>query len=458
VIIEQANKIMNTTNCSIFLIDEQGQYLESFISTDLKKEEIRIPKDYGVAGWVFRNRTPVIIDDPYRDPRFYPEVDKKTGFKTKCILCVPLINRNNNCIGTLQVLNKKDSPFTDDDLEILTYVSNYVTIALENSMIYEELKASDTAKQKVINHLSHELKTPLAIISSAFLKLSKSVHGNPTPTPNLLNVIERGQRNVSRLFAIQEKVDDIINRKSTEEQHMVTRIFESIEDFVDELREEEKTTYRNILERISNRINSIFQMPEIQLAEIELDTFLDALCSKILSSVPRNDLKIRTHFQEGLVIQTDRNVLEKVCTGLLKNAIENTPDEGFIEIRAFSEGKKNRIEFRDYGVGITQGNRKHIFAGFFHTQDTEAYSSKRPFDFNAGGSGSDLLRIKMFSERFGFELTFESNRCRFIPTDSDLCPGKISLCPHVQNESGCLSSGGSTFSVIFPKFRTPDVS
>ena len=65
----------------------------------------------------------------------------------------------------------------------------------------------------------------------------------------------------------------------------------------------------------------------------------------------------------------DRNVLNKVCSGLLKNAIENTPDEGLIEITAQSVGNKIRVDFRDFGVGITKVNQKYIFGGFFHTQD-----------------------------------------------------------------------------------------
>jgi signal transduction histidine kinase len=104
----------------------------------------------------------------------------------------------------------------------------------------------------------------------------------------------------------------------------------------------------------------------------------------------------------------------------------------------------------DYGVGITPENQKMIFGGFFHTQGTALYSSKSPYQFNAGGSGTDLLRIKIFSERFGFAVDFESTRCKFIPDDRDQCIGKISSCSHISDKIDCLSSGGSRFSVIFP--------
>ena len=98
---------------------------------------------------------------------------------------------------------------------------------------------------------------------------------------------------------------------------------------------------------------------------------------------------------------------------------------------------------------ITGFKTKNIFGGFFHAHDTSFYSSKHPYDFFAGGAGLDLLRIKVFSEIFGFSVKFKSTRCKFIPSDTDLCPGKISACPHINARAECLSSGGSIFTVDF---------
>ncbi len=106
-IMEQTNQFMNTEQGSVFMFDANNDELWSLVSTDLEKNEIRIPRSYGIAGWVFQNKTPLIINDAYSDPRFFPEVDKKTGFRTRNILCIPLINRKKECIGVLQTLNKK---------------------------------------------------------------------------------------------------------------------------------------------------------------------------------------------------------------------------------------------------------------------------------------------------------------------------------------------------------------
>jgi hypothetical protein len=91
-----------------------------------------------------------------------------------------------------------------------------------------------------------------------------------------------------------------------------------------------------------------------------------------------------------------------------------------------------------------------IFGGFFHTQDTMAYSSKRPYEFNAGGTGSDLLRIRALSERFNFNINFSSQRCHNIPHENTPCPGIISRCSHITDPADCRDADGSTFTLIFP--------
>lgn len=448
-IISETNKLMGTEICSVFLIDDQNEYLEAFISTDQPGEAIRISKDQGIAGWVFRNRSPLIVDDPYCDPRFCQDVDRQTGFKTRGILCVPLINRKEDCIGTIQVLNKRRDAFSDEDQEMLTHVANQVTIALENSMIYEELKASARSRKKAINHLSHELKTPLAILSTIFVRLSGS--SPETIPPRLHSAIDRGRRNLARLFDIQQKVEDIVGGKAVADASRFMRTIEDIADFVEELDEEGHAAYRKILAHLSSRIDSILAVETLRPVEIALDDFLERWYRQMQPSLQHRRVDIRPRFENGLVIHTDRGVLTKVCTGLLKNAVENTPDEGLIRIHAHASDNTVQIDFLDHGIGITPKNQGHIFDGFFHTQETKAYSSKTPFAFNAGGTGTDLLRISRFAQRLGFAVAFESSRCRFIPDEADLCPGRISRCGHVQDPAQCRASGHSRFRVSFPK-------
>jgi two-component system phosphate regulon sensor histidine kinase PhoR len=142
-------------------------------------------------------------------------------------------------------------------------------------------------------------------------------------------------------------------------------------------------------------------------------------------------------------------VLSIVLRTLVKNSIESTPDEGEIVVSLDSAPEGVLLIVEDRGVGIRVADQEFVFDGFHHTQDTEEYSSRKPFDFNAGGKGLELLRLKMLSEAGYFGISFESHRCKYIPTARDHCPGRISECSHVQDVRGCRESGGTTFSVLF---------
>jgi signal transduction histidine kinase len=234
------------------------------------------------------------------------------------------------------------------------------------------------------------------------------------------------------------------------ERDKILSIIEDAASFVEELKEDTSHHDAELLEHISARIESLFSTEEVRVETINLDECLDELCAQAITSMRGRDLTIARHIERDITLTMDRGVLEKSFLGILKNAIENTPDEGKIEFTAFSKDGEIRIEVHDYGVGITEENQKLIFGGFFHTQDTQLYSSKRPYEFNAGGTGLDLLRIKSLSEWWGFSVDFESTWCRFIPTDNDRCSGRISTCPFITDKSECFSSGGSLFSLTFP--------
>jgi len=111
----------------------------------------------------------------------------------------------------------------------------------------------------------------------------------------------------------------------------------------------------------------------------------------------------------------------------------------------------------DFGIGITKENQGRLFDGLFHTLDTELYTSKKPYDFGAGGKGLDLLRVKVYSQRFGFDISVASQFCLYLPTDHDLCPGKISECPHCKVREDCFNSGGSTFCLTFSVLGEKDI-
>jgi light-regulated signal transduction histidine kinase (bacteriophytochrome) len=205
-----------------------------------------------------------------------------------------------------------------------------------------------------------------------------------------------------------------------------------------------------VIERIRKRIEDLYGASELMLEKVQLDVFVKERLASLQPSFAHRQVGIITRLEATPPVWIPSDPLQKIFDGLLKNAIENTPDEGKIEIAVKRKGEGTILEVRDFGVGITEENQIRIFEGFFTTRETMNYSSKRPYDFNAGGKGSDLLRIKIFAERYNFKIDLKSSRCPFVPKDSDTCPGKISACPHCKGGGGCHQSVATVFSLYFP--------
>jgi signal transduction histidine kinase len=189
--------------------------------------------------------------------------------------------------------------------------------------------------------------------------------------------------------------------------------------------------------------------PSAEVERISLYPFAQKVLGEVKEKASYRDIQITLEGAKDLTLDVNPGVLEGMFIGLLKNAIENTPDEGMIRILLEQKAQWTQIKFMDFGIGITNENQRRLFDGLFHTLDTELYGSKRPYDFGAGGKGLDLLRTKVYSRRFGFDISLASQRCLYLPTDRDLCPGRISKCPHCRVREDCFNSGGSTFCVTF---------
>jgi PAS domain S-box-containing protein len=314
------------------------------------------------------------------------------------------------------------------------------------------VKRFEKAKERAINHLSHELGTPLSIIEGVVKRIPDELKkGN---MERIHEWIERVNRNIRRLKDLQTKIDDILNERPAQEKERILNLVDAAIALLDELKDEPlKGGTEAIRQNIIKRLDSLHKVEEIRKETIVLDTFTDQVCQEARLSMKARRLEIVAKVEKGIAVEMDPKVLKKVCEGFLKNAIENTPDEGKIEIELRNEDNLARLDFHDFGVGITPENQKLIFSGFFHTQETDRYASKKPYLFNAGGAGSDLLRAKLFSERYGFSVDFSSTRCRHLPSDKDECPGSISLCPFIKGKEDCLTSGGSTFSLCLPLKR-----
>lgn len=140
VIAEETKNAINADRCTVFILDKDKNELWSKVALGMESQEIRFPADKGLAGYVVQTGESVNIEDAYNDPRFNKDVDLKSGYTTKSILCMPIKNNNQEIIGAFQVLNKLHGVFTKNDEDLLVAIGGSASIALENAQLFEQQK------------------------------------------------------------------------------------------------------------------------------------------------------------------------------------------------------------------------------------------------------------------------------------------------------------------------------
>ena len=138
-LVHATTELLNADRSTLFLYDKKTNELFSRVAEGLEIREIRIPTDTGIAGAVFTRRQTANIADPYNDPRFNKEVDRRTGYRTDSILAMPIVNKAGQCIGVTQVLNKRGGHFTARDEARLGAFTAQIAIALENAKLHAQL-------------------------------------------------------------------------------------------------------------------------------------------------------------------------------------------------------------------------------------------------------------------------------------------------------------------------------
>ena len=148
-IAEQTKLVLNADRCSVFLYDKDKNELWSKVALGMESEKIRFSADKGFAGAVLKTGETIRIKDAYSDKRFNQDIDKKTGYKTYNLLCMPIRNIKFEIIGVFQVLNKKDGDFTDSDEDILLAIGTNAGIAIENNLLFNIQQKMIEEQQKL---------------------------------------------------------------------------------------------------------------------------------------------------------------------------------------------------------------------------------------------------------------------------------------------------------------------
>lgn len=138
-IAQEATRLLDSDRASIFIWDKDHKSLIACPALGMDGQSLRIPDNVGIVGDVVQTGKTTIVDDAYADQRFNKDVDLKTGYKTRNLLCVPLLDAQSQRIGAFEVINRNQGRFDQDDAETLSELGIQAAIALQNAQEREQL-------------------------------------------------------------------------------------------------------------------------------------------------------------------------------------------------------------------------------------------------------------------------------------------------------------------------------
>jgi signal transduction histidine kinase len=349
-IIDASIELTRTEQSSILLISPSTGELHFEASSSLSggaMEQIVVPMEGSLAGWVATHGEPVLVEDTKSDTRFFSKVDQTIKFETRDLLGVPMI-ANGKVIGVVEVINKinRDEPWTEDDVNTLTALAAQAAIAIQNARLFQQTD--------LISEMVHELRNPLAA-----LKLSTNLLVRP-------NLTDKARA-------------EVVNTMASE----IDRLIRMTTDFLDLARLESGRTH---LQYENFEVNALFR-ESFQIVE------------------PQAQAKNVTLHADGdpLHVYADRGKVKQVILNLLTNAIKyNKPEGGAVYCQARYADETQAfalLEVRDTGLGISKENMDKMFQKFFRVPDSEN---------SVQGTGLGLSIAKRIVEAHGGEMWVES--------------------------------------------------
>jgi len=334
-------ELMNAETSSIFEVDYEREELRFRLARGKwgsKAQEIRLAMGEGIAGRAAQEGKPILVPDIEQDKRFTPRVDAHTGFKTRSIICVP-IKHKGRLIGVLEVLNKRGGPFDEDDVELLTVVSNQIGIAMENARLYERLRERFTLTAEELK------KTQQRVIHSermvALASLSQGVaHEVRNPVMSIGGFAKRIQQKLPPDNPVYKYADIIIK-----ETARLEKMVQDIEDYT--------------------------KMRQPGFGEVNLGGLVKHALEDWQANQGLAKIDIRLDLPDDeTTFPADEELLRLVLNNLFQNAAEAMAGEGILSVVAYSEAGHVVIRVADTGRGIPSEKLPLIFDPFF-TSNTQ---------------------------------------------------------------------------------------
>jgi signal transduction histidine kinase len=343
-IIEAASELTDTEAASIMLIDPTTGELHFEAATNLEEnlvmQGIAIPVEGSIAGWILTHSQPLVVPDVNQDPRWSQKVDRQTSFVTRSILGVPLIARD-RAIGVLEAINKRQGPFTNDDVTTLQTLGVQAAVAIVNARLFQQ---SDQIAEMV-----HELRTPLnSLTASSHLLLRPEL-----PENKRIELVKTMQRETNRLSQMTTDFLDMAKLESGRMRFM-------------------RETFD-----VPELINECVEVVRPQAANRGLTLQMN------LVPTPRT-------------LESDRGKVKQVILNLLTNAIKYNRENGRITLTtSVADDYYYELSVTDTGRGIPPEAMARMFEKFYRVPDSESTTP---------GTGLGLPIAKKIVEALGGEM------------------------------------------------------
>jgi signal transduction histidine kinase len=317
-ILRAAVDLSDAETAHIFLYDEFKGGLIFQSSTNSQLAQILQGKPIStasLAGWVSEHRKPIIVTDIEKDQQRDIQIDPILDATSKSLIAVPLTAKE-KIQGVLEVVNKKQGFFNDEDTGILTVLASQAAVAVENSRLYQQAD--------LLNELVHELRTPLASVLTIAYLLKR-------------NDLTDDQR--------QQFADSIAEE--------VTRMNDMASSYLEYSRLE------------TGRLT-------FSTATFDLRTMLGECCR--IFQPKAEELGIEIRFAQSdlpLLLTADQNKIKQVVINLLNNALKYNRPGGLVNVQAWGNDQTVGFSIQDNGLGISETDLPHLFEKFFRAHNIQ---------------------------------------------------------------------------------------
>ena len=347
-IMETANDLTQTEASSILLLDPKSGQLHFAACTGIRQTELLgqpVPIEDSIAGTILKAGKPVVINDVQHDPAFFSRLDAQFDFYTRSILGVPL-EVSGRKIGVLEVVNKRDdSPFTEDDIEVLAILGAQAAVSIENARLFQQ---SDT-----ISDVVHELRTPLTSIIG-YSKMFLMTDSIPPET--------------------QKQFAATIHREASRLGAMVN-------------------SYLDLARLESGR-------SRLKLAECDLVKIISEVIGLIEPQAAERQITLSfEHEAPACPFVADPERIRQVLVNLASNGVKYNRAGGRLTLTLRSDQAGAHISVRDTGAGMTPEQLGHLFEKFYRGEEQEG---------QVKGTGLGLAIVKQIIELHGGSISVES--------------------------------------------------